>query len=67
KSIWYLGDTVDDARAAKGAGVPFIGIAAKDSPRYEELVEILTRSGAFTVLSDINELLYLFPDTGGMK
>ena len=67
KSIWYLGDTVDDARASKGAGVPFIGVAAKNSPRYQELVEVLTQQGAFTVLSDINELLHLFPESGGMR
>jgi HAD superfamily phosphatase len=67
KSIWYLGDTVDDARAAKGAGVPFIGVAAKNSPRYQELVDVLTQQGAFTVLGDINELLHLFPESGGMR
>jgi HAD superfamily phosphatase len=63
KSIWYLGDTIDDARAAKGAAVPFIGVAAKDSPRYRELVEALTREGAFTILSEINELLHLLPES----
>jgi HAD superfamily hydrolase (TIGR01548 family) len=59
KSIWYLGDTVDDARAAQGAGVPFIGIAAKSSPRYAELVDALEREGAFTILNHVNELLDL--------
>jgi HAD superfamily hydrolase (TIGR01548 family) len=61
KPMWYLGDTVDDARAAKGAAVPFIGVASKDSPRYRELVEVLTNEGAFTVLSEVNELLNLLP------
>ena len=27
-SVFYIGDTVDDARAARAARVPFIGIAA---------------------------------------
>jgi len=40
-TIWYIGDTVDDARSAKLAGVPFIGIAAPSSPRYTELVDAL--------------------------
>ena len=38
---WYIGDTVDDARAASAAGVPFIGIAARANPRYDELVRLL--------------------------
>ena len=59
KAIWYIGDTVDDARAALGAGVPFVGVAAKDSPRYEELVNVLKREGALAVIHDINELLDL--------
>jgi HAD superfamily hydrolase (TIGR01548 family) len=57
KTIWYIGDTVDDARAALGAGVPFIGVAAKESPRYEELVQALKREGAFAVIDEINQLL----------
>ena len=57
KRIWYIGDTVDDARAAKGAGVPFLGVAATDSPRYRELVDVLKREGAFAVIHDINELV----------
>jgi HAD superfamily hydrolase (TIGR01548 family) len=59
KSLWYVGDTVDDARAAKEAGIPFVGIAAKDSSRYSELVEALKREGAFAVLEDVNGLLGL--------
>ena len=29
--VWYVGDTVDDARSARAAGVPFIGIAARQA------------------------------------
>lgn len=63
KSIWYVGDTVDDARAAKGAGVPFVGIAAKDSPRYSELADALRREGAFIVLENVNEMLDLIEES----
>lgn len=56
RTIWYIGDTVDDARSAKLAGVPFVGIAAQASPRYAELVNALEENGAFAVLSDVNEL-----------
>ena len=32
KPVWYLGDTVDDARSARAAGVPFIGVVARNIP-----------------------------------
>jgi phosphoglycolate phosphatase-like HAD superfamily hydrolase len=54
---WYVGDTVDDARASKAAGIPFIGIAARLNPRYEDLVRLLREEGAVAVLDDINGLL----------
>ena len=53
---WYIGDTVDDARCAREAGVPFIGIAAPSSPRYDALVGVLKGEGAIAVLDDINQL-----------
>jgi HAD superfamily hydrolase (TIGR01548 family) len=53
---WYVGDTVDDARASSAAKIPFIGIASKGNPRYEELVELLRAEGAVAVLDDINSL-----------
>ena len=54
--LWYVGDTVDDARSARSAGVPFIGIAAPSSERREELVSLLKAEGARAVLDDINQL-----------
>lgn len=56
KKLLYIGDTVDDARCAKAAYMPFIGIAARRSPRREELVELLRLEGAIQVLEDINEI-----------
>jgi HAD superfamily phosphatase len=56
KKLLYIGDTVDDARCAKGAYVPFIGVAARRSPRRDELVELLQREGAIQVIEDINEI-----------
>jgi HAD superfamily hydrolase (TIGR01548 family) len=60
KNIWYVGDTVDDARAAQDAGVPFVGVAARTGPRHLELIDILKEHGAFAVLGEVNELLALF-------
>ena len=54
--LWYVGDTVDDARSAKAAGVPFIGIAAPGNTRYDELVSLLKAEDARAVLDDINQL-----------
>ncbi len=56
EKCWYVGDTVDDARAGANAGVPFIGIAARANPRYDELVALLRAQGAVAVLDDINQL-----------
>jgi len=52
KELLYLGDTVDDARSSRAAGVPFIGIAGRDT----ELATLLKKEGAVAVLDEINEL-----------
>jgi HAD superfamily phosphatase len=56
KKLLYIGDTVDDARCAKAAYVPFIGIDARHSPRRAELVDLLRLEGAIQVIEDINEI-----------
>jgi len=62
KQIWYLGDTVDDARSAQSAGVPFVGVSLPQNPRHEEISNLLKEFGAFAVLRDINELEALVED-----
>jgi len=54
--LWYVGDTVDDSRSAKVAGVPFIGIASAGNPRREELVELFHADDAMAVVENVNEL-----------
>jgi HAD superfamily phosphatase len=54
--VWYAGDTVDDARSAKAAGVPFIGIASPGALRRDELIALFRAEGAQTVIGDINEI-----------
>ena len=55
-AITYVGDTVDDARPGRAAGVRFIGIADRNNPRHDELVALLKAEGAAAVIENINEL-----------
>jgi len=56
RKVWYVGDSIDDALAAREARIPFIGIAAKNSPSRKALVEILKHNGAYAVIEDINDM-----------
>lgn len=59
QTLWYLGDTVDDARSAQAAGVPFIGVSTPHNPRHSEIAVLLKGLGAFAVIDDINQLEHL--------
>jgi len=52
----YVGDNVDDARAARAAGVPFVGVAAPDAPRRNEILALFEQEGAVGVVESVNEL-----------
>jgi HAD superfamily phosphatase len=56
RKLWYVGDTVDDARSAKAAGTAFIGIASPASPCRAELAALFQAENAVAVLDDINQL-----------
>jgi len=57
---YYIGDTVDDARSARAAGVPFIGIAAPANPAYVDLVFLFQDEGSYAIVDDINYLEEVF-------
>ena len=57
---YYIGDSVDDAAAAKAAHVPFIGIAAPSNPLYLDLVFLFQAQGAYAIVDDINFLEEVF-------
>ncbi|HEY3441650.1 MAG TPA: HAD-IA family hydrolase [Paludibaculum sp.] len=57
----FVGDTVDDARSAAAAQVPFIGIAAPDSPRRDALVAALRHAGALAIIENINQIEGVLP------
>ena len=60
QDIIYIGDTVDDARCAKSAGVRFIGIAPPSNPLYIDLVFLFHAENAFAIVDDINYLEEVF-------
>jgi histidinol-phosphate aminotransferase len=60
RRAWMVGDTVDDVRAARAAGVVPIGvIAPQDDPT--STTESLLRAGAACVLGSLDELLEILP------
>ncbi len=60
RKIYYVGDTVDDARCARAAGVPFIGVAAPANPRYMDLIFLFQGENSFAIVDDINFLHEVF-------
>ena len=56
RKLVYVGDTVDDARSARAAGVPFIGIAAREHLRRDEVVQLFRQERAVAVLENVNEI-----------
>jgi HAD superfamily phosphatase len=52
----FVGDTIDDARSASAAGVPFIGIAAQSHSRREDLIRLFEQERAIAILENINEI-----------
>ena len=54
--LWFLGDTVDDARSARAAGVPFVGIAAGMESRNDGLLELFRNEGAVAIIDNVNQI-----------
>ncbi len=54
--LWYVGDTVDDARSATAAGVPFIGIIAPTHSSREELTRLFHQENAVAILENVNQI-----------
>ena len=52
----FLGDTIDDARSARLAGVPFYGIAKRGHLRRAELLRLFEEEQAVDVLENANEI-----------
>ena len=57
---YYVGDSVDDARAARAAGIRFVGIAAPSHPSYIDLVFLFQAEGAYAIIDDVNFMHKVF-------
>ncbi len=53
QSALYLGDSVDDASAARAAGVPFFGVLQEYVPQRAKFAARLKRGGALRVMQSI--------------
>src|ERR1017187_4735410 len=56
----YVGDSIDDARSARAAKVPFVGIAAPSNPTYLDLVFLFQEEHAYAIVDDINYIEEVF-------
>lgn len=61
EEVFYVGDVMDDCRAARAAGVEFIGVVGAENPLPAELEAIFRQEGAFAVIPSINELESVLP------
>lgn len=54
--MWYLGDTVDDARSARSAGIPFIGVVAREHSRRADVIRLFEQEQAVAIIDEVNDL-----------
>ena len=54
--MWYIGDTVDDARSARAAGIPFIGVASRDHSTRDEILRLFEQEHAAAVVENVNQI-----------
>ena len=59
--VFYVGDVMDDCRAARAADIPFIGIVHPQNPLAAELEKLFRQEGARAVVFDINEVERVLP------
>lgn len=56
RELFYVGDTVDDARSSKAAGVPFIGVVASNHLSHDEILRLFEEEGAIAVIENVNQI-----------
>lgn len=58
---YYIGDTVDDARSARAAGIPFIGVGNRHDAGHAKTIDLMESEGAIAIIESINELERVLP------
>jgi HAD superfamily hydrolase (TIGR01548 family) len=56
RELFYVGDTVDDARSSHAAGVPFIGIVADSHLSRTEILRLFEEEHAIAVIENVNQI-----------
>ncbi|MBV8847017.1 MAG: HAD hydrolase-like protein [Bryobacterales bacterium] len=56
RKLLFVGDTIDDARSAGAAGVPFIGVLAEAHSRREELKRLFEQENAVAIIENVNQI-----------
>jgi HAD superfamily hydrolase (TIGR01548 family) len=56
RELFYIGDTVDDARSSRAAGVPFIGIVADSHLSRAEILRLFEEEHAIAVIENVNQI-----------
>jgi HAD superfamily phosphatase len=56
RELFYVGDTVDDARSSRAAGVPFIGIVADSHLSRTEILRLFEEEHAVAVIENVNQI-----------
>lgn len=54
--LLYFGDVVDDARASRAAGVPFVGVVEARRPNRDEAIAQLNGEAAVAIIENINQI-----------
>jgi HAD superfamily phosphatase len=67
RKLCYVGDTVDDARSASAAGVPFIGVLAQSHSHRAELMHLFQQENAIAVIENINQVEQALACNGGFS
>jgi len=56
KRLLYFGDIVDDARASRAAGVPFVGVVAPGHSSRDEITRLFREEQALAIIDDVNQI-----------
>jgi HAD superfamily phosphatase len=56
RKLWFVGDTIDDARSASAAGVPFIGVLAEAHSHRQELKKLFEQENAAAIIENVNQI-----------